>query len=196
VRGQGQRQRALPVLWLLVLVGCAPGRGEGNLDGVVTLPDCGKSASSYSMRPNYFAAEDVGRGAIEIRVQRDTDMPKFSDGLSLTVTDTEEVRARWLNQPIDISAQFQGLISASVYFNATCEVDLLDSKPLLPALQALQGQIVFQSIYVPDTKDTRIEFELLATRFADINEPSERHATLQGQVSFEYERGRPAQRFP
>ncbi len=83
----------------------------------------------------------------------------------------------------------------SLYLNETCPIGF-EHEP--PRLSAVAGTIVFDSIYAPMVDDQALETSarFSAVRFVDPSRPEERHAELDGLFRFNFNRGRPAQRYP
>lgn len=179
----------------LLLQACSLGAGEGAVSGLVSAPPCELEGSSYSLDPTFFAAGEAAEGALEIRVQRGSDLESFSDGIALLVLDPEDIQRNRLGEAIPIRPVFDNPVRMSFYLNETCAIGR-DETPV--NYEAVDGDIVFSRIYAPtvggDDVETAAEFR--GVLFQDPRSPIERSAVLSGNFRFLFSRGRPAQRFP
>lgn len=193
----------IPGLSLLLaagVAGCSVGVGEGSATGRVWAPSCGLEGADYALDPSFFAADPRVDGAdlLQIRVQRGSDHADVSDGLIVDVTGASAVHDM-LGTPIGLGEGPDGLVSMTLYLNATCPFRVGDPDEIPVAYVSTEGTITFESIYAPDAEESTGK-EIAAT-FADVllvdpSAPEERRATLEGDFRFIFSRGRPAQPFP
>ncbi len=176
------------VVWL---VGCSVGVGEGEITGTITDPECGLEAAPVDVAPNFFVADDDREGVV-IRVQRGGDFIVFSDGLSIAVADATREVAR-LGTPVAVGPEAD--VRLTFHYNHTCP---FDRDRLATVLTAVDGAITFESLWAPEVDRSQLEsaasFEDI--RFVDLAHPDERFAVLSGSFRFLFNRGRPAQRYP
>lgn len=195
----GSSHRYLVATGVLGLVsalafGCAKGSGEGRATGQVWAPDCDLEATPYDLNPTFFAMQpSTSVEIIDLVVQRGSDLKNFSDGISVFIREPELVRDTMLGMEL----AFGGLeppVEMTLYLNDTCP-----GIARLPVVyEAVSGTIRFDALYVPwlddnDTRETSAVF--VDVELVDRQEPEERRATLSGDFSFLYERGRPPQFF-
>jgi hypothetical protein len=175
--------------------GCSVGVGEGYADGFLTDPECGLAEDAYSLGPTFFGGEvlDVG-DQFAIQVQRGGNLEGTSDGLRILVAGAADVSNGMLGLPFDLAAA-DPAVRMSLYLNETCPIGF-EHEPT--RLSAVGGTIVFDSIYAPMVDDQALETSarFSAVRFVDPSRPEERHAELDGSFRFNFNRGRPAQRYP
>jgi hypothetical protein len=179
----------------LIVSGCSVGVGEGYADGFVTDPECELAEEAYALRPSFFGAEllDV-HDQLTIQMQRGGNLEGMSDGIYLLVRGTTAVQTGMLGRPLDLAAEDPD-VRMSFYLNETCPVDY-EHEPT--RLEAVSGVVVFDAIYAPEVDDRELEIggRFSTVSFADPLRPEERHAELEGSFRFNYNRGRPAQRYP
>jgi len=169
------------------------GRGEGHLSGTLTAPDCGYENEAFDMKPSFYAAEAVENN-LEIRIQRNSDTPRFTDGLTIFVKDATRVRQELLGTTLQIGESFMMPIKMGIYLNLTCKIDF---KGAPSAMKAVEGQITFNEIYAPQVSKEDVEISgNWSARFVDNEREPKNSAMLGGDFSFLYARGRPAQSFP
>ncbi|MEC7520470.1 MAG: hypothetical protein VYE22_11420 [Myxococcota bacterium] len=194
----GLRACVLSACVVLGALGCSVGQGQGELTGSVRALECGIDDDAYSLEPSFFGGEVTG-GWLNIRVQRGSDLEQHADGLAIHVRDVNEVKQNRLGLPIPVEADHLALVQMSFYLNEACPSGFPSDHRLPPVvMEAVGGQIRFDSIYAPDLEpgDTLVEAELLNVTFTDRDDPEGRAATLSGTFSFFQQRGAPAQRFP
>jgi hypothetical protein len=86
----------------------------------------------------------------------------------------------------------------TLYMNQTCQAGFPREFWTVPGvLEAYAGDIVFDAIYAPEIDPDSTE---IAARFTHVQfgapGRTDRRATMSGEFSFFYQRGRPAQPFP
>lgn len=180
-------------LLAVAMVGCAKGSGEGSATGQVWAPDCGLDGAPYDLNPTFFASQpSTSVEIIDIVVQRGSDFKNYSDGISVFIREPELVKETMLGMEIP----FGGLeppVEMTLYLNETCP-----GIARLPVVYgAVSGTIRFDELYVPwldnETRETSAVFTNV--ELVDRQEADERRATLNGDFSFLFERGRPPQLF-
>ncbi|MEZ4288114.1 MAG: hypothetical protein R3A47_08215 [Polyangiales bacterium] len=90
-----------------------------------------------------------------------------------------------------------GADDASVRLTLHLAAQCNDSTEDPLSYEAVEGQIVFDSLYVPwvdDAKPSSGYFSNVV--FADRNRPLTHYAIVSGEFSFDYDRGHPVQHFP
>lgn len=203
--------RALLAGAIALLAGaCSVGTGTGQLTGSVADPVCSLDIPDYSMGPTLFTAdiiEDPGeatgetRKRLTLRIQRGTYREGDSDGLMIFVPDTNAIaRTIQASGPatFPVGAGSGAPVQMTLYLNQTCPSGGPDDYEQIPAIfEAYGGTITFDAIYAPDVapSETEITATLDGITFLD-PERADRMATLSGDFSFQYQRGRPAQNFP
>lgn len=196
----------------LVVWACSVGQGQGWARGSVLVRDCSVDIPSYDLSPNFFVADfieeeetliGVRRRAVTLRAQRGSFGEDTSDGLAIFVADVDEVQTSLLGVPIQLMAPVDGfrpLVTMTLYLGASCPSGRPNSDYfIVPAiLGTVSGQITFDAVYAPNTPGSGLEFSahFENVRFESVDTPEDRNAVLDGQFSFFYQRGRPAQRFP
>ena len=172
-------------------MGCSVGVGEGSVAGVVSAPECDLNGEAYDLDPSFFSAALVEE-TLEIRIQRGSDLERFSDGIVIVVFDTNELYATSLGVPIQLGEGAP--VRMSFYLHGTCPLDR-DDVPV--SYDARSGSITFRSTYAPDSDDdVEIAGRFDNVELTDLSDPGARYAIMSGEFRFFYNRGRPAQRFP
>lgn len=77
---------------------CSQGDGVGTIVGTLDVPDCW--TGSFDLHPDFLAAVPY-RDSLTLRIQSGSDFETFSDGLSILITDRNEIRP-------DASTNFAG----------------------------------------------------------------------------------------
>lgn len=199
--------RGLVALALACLaLACSVGQGEGRVYGDVSIPDCRLSNTAYELHPDFFVADFVEnprtvaglqRDIMQIRVQRGSYGEQASDGMTVLVRDVDAI-AGMLGTPLTVGVD--ETVSMSLYLGQSCPSGLPrgDFFTLPVVLNATAGTITFDSIYAPDVAPDALQTSAHFTgvRFEDAEDPTGRYAHLDGEFSFFYQRGRPAQHFP
>lgn len=181
------------VLCGLLATGCAKGSGEGSAVGQVWAPDCGLDGQPFSLNPDFFAMQpSTSVEIIDIVVQRGSELPSYSDGISIFIREPEMLKESMLGTEIE----FGGLappVEMTLFLNATCPG--IARIPVYYA--AVSGTIRFEELYVPwvdnDSKETVAVFTNV--ELVDNKDPDERRAVLDGDFSFLFEVGMPLQYF-
>ncbi len=177
----------------LLACGCAKASGEGSAVGPVWAPDCGLEGEEYDLNPSFFAMQPSGSvEVIDIVVQRGSDFKSYSDGISVFIRDPELVKESMLGTEIELGGLGR-LVEMTLYLNATCP-----GVARIPVVYgAVSGTIRFDALYVPwmdnETDETSAVFTNV--ELVDQQDPLERRAVLDGDFSFLFERGMPAQLF-
>ncbi|MEM7136869.1 MAG: hypothetical protein AAF500_09845 [Myxococcota bacterium] len=182
---------ALFILGALHVLGCSTGRGEGTATGQVWAPECGLDAEPFSLDPNFFAMQpSTTVEIIDIRIQRGSDIPNLSNGISVFIAEPEMVKDEMLGIEIPLE-RFDPAVEMTVYLNSTCPTDI----PVV--YRSISGTIQFDELFVPwVSNDNRITTAVFTdVLFVDTDDPENRRAVLSGDFTFLYQRGRPAQNF-
>jgi hypothetical protein len=176
------------------LGGCSVGVGEGSLEATVWAPECGLEGEQKSINPTFFAADPVEE-VLEIRVQKGSDFEDVSDGVAISVLDVEQLKQNHLGEPIELGTGPDSLATLSFYLNETCDVRF-DRPPV--NYVAHSGTITFSAIYAPQVAEDEVQIEgsFSGVEVHDGADPDERHAVVEGEFDFLFNRGRPVQRFP
>ncbi|MBO6938672.1 MAG: hypothetical protein JJ863_27135 [Deltaproteobacteria bacterium] len=174
----------------LAFAGCSVGVGSGEVTGTVIAPQCDLDGD-FSLNPDFFSASAFEE-QLTIRIQRGGDFAIDSDGISIVVLDATMESER-LGTPIAITAEDEAPVSMSLYLNDRCPVD----EDMLPVfLEATEGTITFDQIYAPEVDGGQRQTSGTFTGVVFTDGRGERMATLDGEFSFLFERGRPGQPFP
>jgi hypothetical protein len=91
------RSPAVRLAWLAALVvlvagsapACSQGEGEGSVTGTLDVPSCW--AGPFVLAPDFFGAVPYREG-LQLRIQSGSDFQTFSDGVSILLHDTRELR--------------------------------------------------------------------------------------------------------
>jgi hypothetical protein len=190
-----------------VALACSVGQGTGSAHGAVSIPECRYDNPSYDLRPDFFVADFVDdphpttiglrRHILQIRVQRGSYREQASDGITVLVRDVD-VLAASLGTPIAVGLDAD--VAMTLYLGQTCPAGIPrgDYFTLPAVLQAMSGTITFDSIYAPDVAPDQltISAHFEDVHFDDAESPTTRFGHLDGEFTFFYQRGRPAQHFP
>jgi hypothetical protein len=199
--------------WGLVAVllgaACSTGAGDGRVWGSVSLPDCVGDRPDFNLGVDFFAA-DYFDGALLIRLQNGGRSQAFSDGIVIRIEDVELFAdAPGQSFAVIVEPSLETFVEqgpdagvpttaggsparATLYLNELCPDNSY-------AFADGQGEIVFDSIYVPDeSKRIRGSFHLEFIDPRDWESPQDPgpRADLFGEFDFNYSRGSPAQAFP
>jgi hypothetical protein len=178
---------------MMLATSCAKGSGEGSAVGQVWAPDCGLVGQPFSLDPDFFAMQpSTSVEIIDIRVQRGSESPSFSDGISVFIRNPEMVKEDMLG----VEIPFGGLaapVEMTLYLNATCPG--LARIPVVYA--AVSGTIRFDELFVPwlDNETQLTEAVFTNVELVDNKDPDERRALIDGEFSFLFEVGQPVQFF-
>ena len=176
----------------LIVMGCHPGAGTGQITGNITIGDCDLSNAQITINPDFFGAEISG-SALLLIVQHGSDLQIVSDGIFIDVANAANVATMSIGEPIAFSSADPAAVSLSLTLNATCPaIDM----PVV--LRATSGTITFDAIYAPtiDSNAQQISAHLSNVRVVDSGFPTTRFGLINGQFEFTYTRGRPAQHYP
>ncbi len=177
-------------LALGLAVGCSVGVGTGEVTGTVTAPQCDLDGD-FSLNPDFYSASAFEE-QLTIRIQKGGDFAIDSDGISIIVLDATMETER-LGTPIAITDDPEAPVSMSLYLNDSCPHDETE----LPVfLEATSGTITFDEIYAPQVDEGQRQTTGTFTGVVFTDGRGERMATLDGEFSFLFERGRPGQPFP
>lgn len=91
---------ALAILVSVTAPSCTIGKGQGQVTGTISAPDCW--TGTFDLVPDYFAAVPY-RDSLVLRIQRGSDFQNFSDGISVLVDNAQAIRASELGQPLSVS---------------------------------------------------------------------------------------------
>ncbi len=178
--------------WALLLSACSVGVGEGEATGLVTAPECDLLGQEIDLRPDFFVADEF-EGHLEVRMQHGGNYEYLSDGISIFVEDVARERGR-LGTPLPLSVEAEAPVRMNLYLNERCPADR--RRPPLNYV-AVSGNLVFTAIYAPELDDNlQISASFDNVRFVDPSRSEARFAIFSGTLSFLYNRGRPAQRYP
>jgi hypothetical protein len=195
---------------VMLVLACSVGQGQGQAHGSVLVRDCSVDIPAYDLAPNFFVADFIEepetliglrRRAVTLRVQRGSYAEDTSDGLAIFVRSVDEIQNALIGVPIPLGpAEERPLVTMTLYLGASCPSGRPNSDYfIVPAtLGAVAGTITFDAVYAPNIAGSGLEFaaHFDGVRFESVDTPEDRHAELDGQFSFFYQRGRPAQRFP
>jgi len=181
------------ILATLLLGGCATGPGEGSAVGQVWASDCGLNGEAFSLDPNYFAMQpSTSVEIIDMRMQRGSDIPNLSDGISFFIAEPELLKDEMLGVDIEFEL-LDSPVEMTLYLNRTCP--FLSQIPVV--YRAVSGTIRFEELFVfwvtNDNRMTTAEFT--DVELVDTSDPENRRAVLSGDISFLFQRGTPAQNF-
>jgi len=178
---------------VLLLGSCTTGQGEGSAVGRVWAPDCGLAGGPFSLNPDFFGMQpSTSVEIIDMRMQRGSEIPNLSDGISFFIDDPELIKNEMLGVDIEFEL-FDSPVEMTLYLNETCR--FLSRIPVV--YRAVSGTIRFDELFVfwieNDNRLTTAEFT--DVELVDTSDPENRRAILSGDISFLFERGRPAQNF-
>jgi len=181
------------VLLLALIAGCSLGNGEGSAVGQVWAPECGLEGEPFSLEPDFFAMQpSTSVEIIDIRIQRGSDLPNLSNGISVFIAEPEMVKDEMLGVDLEIEL-LDSPVEMTLYLNSTCS--RLSQLPVV--YRAVSGTIRFDELFVlwvsNDNELTSAVFT--DVEFVDTADRDNRRAVLSGDFSFLFERGRPAQNF-
>lgn len=194
------------MLALGLVVACSVGQGTGSARGDVSFPECRLNAAPFDLRPDFFVADFVDdpvtvaglrRRLLNIRMQRGSYGEWSSDGITMTVRDVDTLAGQLgSDTPVGPGQP----VEMTLFLGQTCPsgVPRSDFFTLPAILQASSGTIVFHAIYAPDVDPNALHIaaDFAGVVFEDAESPTTRNAHVDGDMSFFYQRGRPAQHFP
>jgi len=199
---------------IAAIAACSVGKGTGDVSGCVYVPGCGISSKTpdfqgcgvsqenYHMGPDFFAADTLEDGSLEIRLQKGGYWTSESDGLTLIIPEYEEL-SRELDGKEYVDAvvppwdELESLppsqrFRVSFFLNKSCG-------GTGAGFSSGTGALRLYSLYRPDSDHAQIKgaFDLY---FEDTRPHEEgtspAQSRLKGGFDFEYQRGLPAQHFP
>ncbi len=181
------------VVIAVLSMACSEGVGIGEVGGTLWAPACGFDGDPLELNPTFFAA-DPFEESLEITVQRGSDFEDLTDGISIFVPNPSEITTQ-LGEPLPFSETGIGGIRMNLFLHRTCRFSR-DHPPV--SYVATSGSISFDAIYAPSVDEDALR---TAATFTDVvlvdpAQPETRRAELNGEFSFLFNRGRPAQRFP
>jgi hypothetical protein len=193
----------------LIVWACSVGQGNGTATGSVLVRDCSVDMPAYDLAPNFFVADFVEepetltglqRHIVTLRMQRGSFSEDTSDGIAIFIRDVDTLSSM-LGTPILLGpGVVRPLVTMTLYLGASCPSGRPNADYfIVPAtLGAVAGQITFDAVYAPGIAGSGLEFaaHFEGVRFESVDTPEERNAMLDGNFSFFYQRGRPAQHFP
>jgi hypothetical protein len=208
--------------------GCSIGKGEGRVyskdlyaHDCWGVGDASKDESRYDMRPDFFAAIPY-RNTMMIRVQNGNDLTEVSDGLTVMISDVEEIRKNRLGKPLRVSLPpgvrppgspaepppdliaDPPLVHMALYLERSCHNQNV-------ILYAVDGTITFDKLFSGDPNEKSAEEKLttaksFAVMMGDprdaplghyaVDIPDDKQSLVEGEFNFYFERGQPAQPFP
>lgn len=207
-------------LVILLGAGCSVGQGAGNVTSEELYVDnCYEGP--FNLRPTFFAANPFG-GALTIRVQRGEQDVQVSDGFTMLVYDVATVRQSMLGMPLrlglPVGVSPLGFplpevpdppgATLSLYLNNSCRSQNAQ-------LSAVDGTVQFTKLFSGDPNEEDAEDRLTEGSFhafvvdprhampraddetgAAYFYPEEFVSEIDGDFSFVFHRGTPAQPFP
>lgn len=192
---------------LCVVLACSVGQGTGTATGHVVFPECHLDNASYDLRPDFFAADFVDDPAnatgnrwqmLQLRMQRGSYGEWSSDGISILVRDVDPIARSEIGMPLAVGPGQE--VEMTLYLGGTCPSGVPRAGFFtIPAiLEAASGTIVFHAIYAPDVDRSQLQIwaDFSDVHFEDAESPATRFAVMTGNLSFFFQRGRPAQHFP
>ena len=176
-----------------LLASCAKGSCDAQATAQIWAPDCGLEGEQIELGPNFCAMQpSASVEIIDIVVQRGSDLKSYSDGISVFIDDPEMVKESMLGTEIELGG-FGPEVSLTLYMNETCP-----GVARIPVVYtAVSGTIRFDELFVPWSDNTTEETRAVFTNVElnDRQDTEERRAVLDGEFSFFFERGMPAQFF-
>lgn len=196
---------------------CSVGQGSGFVRGEVVDRRCELELSDWSLNPSFYAADfiedtfdpDGSRRRVSIRIQRGSFRDGDSDGITIQIADVNEIERQLVAQreagvetpevrlPIERASGAQ--VQMILYLAETCVSGPPNGYFRVPfALEANSGEIVITDVFAPDVDpgDSRFAFRFENTLFESDFDPEGRRALIEGEATFFFQRGRPAQGFP
>jgi hypothetical protein len=208
--------RRLLLPFALLAMGCTVGEGSGEVTSDrLYIQDC--FDGPFNLRPDFFAANPFRDESLTIRIQRGDDLTELSDGLYIVINDLKGQRSRLAKEgaldlpvglPADIEVVGHGYtmssfepadVSLALYLHSTCHT-------VNGAVYSLSGSIHFDSLFSGDPNepdaDDRLTEGSFTAQFADPRQLGSDAAanaqvtsTVEGNFSFYFQRGQPAQPF-
>lgn len=216
--------RLLVVLLLATLsAACSTGEGKGHVTSErLYIEDCWDGP--FDLRPTFFGANPYREEELIIRIQRGDNIQELSDGLTVHVSDIAKIRRELIGVPLEVGLPpgvtppgvpiqldpDPPLVSLALYLHNTCHgengtVYALKADQIAGA--PVQGTITFTSLFSGDPNESSADDRLTEARFeATFADPrdlgadglvvAEKTSRVEGDFSFFFQRGPPAQPFP
>lgn len=208
-------------LLMMMTLGCSVGEGEGFVRSERLFVD-GCWEGGFDLRPTFFAANPF-EDDLTIRVQRGEEDVLVSDGVTLLIQGVEEIRREGLGQRLELglprgvapvgfplpTTPSTALASMSLYLNDSC-------RNQNAALSAVGGWVRFDTLFSGNPNEDEVEDRVTNGRFEAVlidprdavaiegaseaeplfEYPEDRTSRVEGEFSFVFHRGTPAQPFP
>ena len=118
---------------------------------------------------------------IDMRMQRGSDIPNLSDGISFFIAEPEMIKDEMLGEDIEFQL-LESPVEMTLYLNATCPF----TSRIPVVYRAISGTIRFDELYVPwiSNENRRTTAVFTDVLLVDTAEPEERRAVLSGDISF------------
>jgi hypothetical protein len=207
--------RTAVILAALAFVSCSVGKGTGHFEGCLHYPACDEDYDetveactaenpNYSLSPEFFSAQVLQSGALLITIQKDGYWMGESDGISLLIPDFRNVSRELDEDGVDVvektippREELESLpeserYEASYYLNESCSGHYA-------SFSGGTGTLRLTSLYRPESENEKIkgDFSLYFEDPRPVEEGETKpHLDLEGDFSFTYEKGVPAQHFP
>jgi hypothetical protein len=207
------------VVLALSAVACETGKGSGDVTSDrLVVGQC--TNGPFDLQPTFFASDPAGNTQ-QIRIQRGDTLMSISDGVLILVNDVAQIRAEELHKPIPMGLPIgvnppgfpprvgpNPQVSLTLYLYDTCHVQN-------GAVYSIAGNITFDSLFSGDRNEDRAADRLTSAHFettvanpqdaivttdpatgvATVSYPQGRTSIVDGEFSFFFERGQPAQPF-
>lgn len=203
--------RAGILVGALMAAGCTVGEGEGYvLSDRLYIEDCWNGP--FDLNPDFFAAIPYQEEFLMMRVQRGDNVVEQSDGVTVLVTDLQDLRQR-MNQPITVGLP-RGVTPPGVPLQANADPPKVSLSIFLhnschaqnATIYAMSGTITFASLFSGNVNEASAGARLTSASFdayfADPrslgSDPAANEAVtshVRGQFEFYFQRGQPAQPF-
>lgn len=212
--------RACAALVALTSAGCSVGQGTGFVRSTdLFVQDCWEG--EFDLKPTFFGANPFN-DTLTIRIQRGERDIQVSDGFTMLVYDVPMIRSSMLGQPLLLGLPVgvsplgyplpetpnPPMATLSLYLNNSCAGQ---NSQLL----AVEGEVTFAKLFSGDPNEETSEDRITEGRFwaivtdprtaepsAEGSEeapyfyPDETKSRIEGEFSFVFHRGTPAQPFP
>ena len=195
---------------MALLCACTTGEGQGEVTSDrLLVTDCWNGP--FDLQPTFFGANPYRQQTLFIRVQRGDDAVDVSDGLTVSIGDLEEVRARRgesvrVGLPAGVSppgvsrpaGATPAPVSMALYLHSTCNRQN-------GVVYAVDGSITFDSLFSGDPNELEASERLTEAHFdAEFADPrtiesdaaGDAVSQVGGWFRFFFQRGPPAQPFP
>jgi hypothetical protein len=199
----------LVVALALTSLACTTGEGEGRVySKQLFVENCWDG--EFDLQPSFFGGNPFREQALVIRVQRGDNLKEVSDGLNVLISDLQAVRNGQLGQAIKVGPP-PGIVETFeadpspvtliLYLHDSCHEQN-------GTLYSVEGTITFSSLFSGDPNEddaddrlTEAEFSVEFVNPGDygalvLKEGEVRTSMVEGEFSFFFQRGQPAQPFP